>query len=145
MNPCFNILLIFPAILKKCPEVACPPGFEVKPIKTRKSKMMSRFSDSEEDDSEDEPPTKPQFYYIKANYQASYEAVLPISTSARGRDINQEECYRFMCIPIVDTSPDYYTENERPPLSCPDAKCPNGYLIKFQPKKSATSCQQYLN
>lgn len=107
--------------------------------------MMSRFSDSEEDDSEDEPPTKPQFYYIKAKYQASYEAVLPISTSARGRDINQEECYRFMCIPIVDNSPDYATENERSFLSCPDAKCPNGYLIKLQPKKSATSCQRYLN
>ena len=137
------MVFVLPAILKKCPEMACPPGFEVKPIRSRNPKMTSRFADSEEDSSDSqEPPMKPQFYYIKANYQVSYEAVLPISTSARGQDINQEECYRFMCIPVVDNSPDY-AEQEITFLSCPDPKCPNGYMIKLQATKSGRKCDQY--
>lgn len=130
---------VLSAILKKCPEIACPPGFQVKPIKSRKSKMMSRFSDSTEDEDDVDIPTKPQFYYIKANYQASYEAILPISTSAKGRDINEEECYRFLCAPIVEDSPDYF-EGGAP--NCPTARCPNGYTIKLQDTKSKRPCPQ---
>lgn len=135
------MIFVVTAIMKKCPEIACPPGFEVKPIKSRKSKMMSRFSDDTENESDAQIPSKPQFYYIKANYQASYEAILPISTSARGRDINQEECYRFMCVPTVDDSLDY-AGMEVNPLSCPEPKCPNGYMIKLEATKSTRPCPQ---
>ena len=108
---------------------------------------MSRFSDSEkdeEDENYDRPTKKPQLYYIKANYQASYEAILPISATAKGRDINQEECYKFMCIPVVEEpSPENANEITTIVVRCPESKCPNGYKIKMQSTKTAKQCAMY--
>lgn len=100
--------------------------------------MSSRFSDDEEED--DKP--QHQYYYIKAKYTASYEAILPISTSKDHQDINSEECFEFMCIPIVDSSetPDYAQENQTKVIRCPEPKCPRGYMLRLQIQKSTNEC-----
>ncbi|KAL7040824.1 hypothetical protein ACKWTF_000531 [Chironomus riparius] len=128
-------------ITKKCPDPSCPPGFAIKPKKSRKSKMSSRFSDDEEED--DKP--QHQYYYIKAKYTASYEAILPISTSKDQQDINSEECFEFMCIPIVDSAeiPDYAQENQTKIIRCPEPKCPRGYMLRLQIQKSANECAKF--
>lgn len=105
---------------------------------------MSRFSDSGEDDDEDDDKPQHQFYYVKAKYQASYEAILPISTSAKKQNINAEECFEFMCIPIVDEpDPDYSSENEKRIVKCPEPKCPRGYMIRLQLRKDPNECAKY--
>lgn len=76
---------------------------------------------------------------------ASYEAILPISTSANRQDINAEECFEFICVPIVDeTSPDY-AEGDTRVLTrrCPEPKCPKGYMIRLQIQKDAVQCAKY--
>lgn len=135
----------FPAVVKKCPDPVCPPGFIMKPKKSRKSKMMTntRFSDDEDED--DKP--QHQYYYIKAKYQASYEAILPISTSKDRQDINSEECFEFICIPVVDSGeipPEYGQENQTA-IKCLEPKCPRGYMMKLQIQKTGNECAKYVN
>lgn len=101
--------------------------------------MSSRFSDSSEDDDDDKP--QHQYYYIKATYQASYEAILPISTNSKKQDVNSEECFEFMCVPIVDEpDPDYADGHQRTVVRCPEPKCPQGYMIRLQIVKTAAGC-----
>lgn len=81
---------------------------------------------------------------MKQKYVASYEAILPISTSADRQDINSEECLQFICVPIVDeTSPDYAEGDTRVVRRCPEPKCPKGYMIRLQIQKDATHCAKY--
>jgi hypothetical protein len=129
-------------ITKKCPDPQCPPDFQIVEKKAKKARMMSRFSDSDENDDEDDDKPQHQFYYIKAKYQTSYEAILPISTSAKKQNINSEECFEFMCIPIVD-EPDYSNENEERHVRCPEPKCPRGYMIRLQIRKDPKECAKY--
>lgn len=126
------------AITKKCPDPSCPPGFTIKPKKSRKSKMDTRFGPDDEDD--DRP--QHQYYYIKAKYSASYEAILPISTSKDKQDINSEECFEFICLPTVSSeeTPDYAHENKTILTRCPEPICPKRYMIKLQIQKSADEC-----
>lgn len=100
----------------------------------RKSKMNSRF-----DDDDDKPPER-SYYYIKAKYTASYEAVLPISTKGDQQDINKEECIEFVCIPVVDSdeNPDYVDGGAL--IKCPEPKCPTGYMMRLQLIKTANEC-----
>lgn len=127
-------------MVKKCPDPSCPPGFAIKPKTSRKSKMSSRFSDDDDDDASDKP--QHQYYYIKAKYTASYEAILPISTTKDRQDINSEECFEFMCIPIVDSpeSPDYADGNRATLIRCPEPKCPRGYMLRLQIQKATNEC-----
>jgi hypothetical protein len=99
----------------------------------------SRFSD-DEDDASDRP--QHQYYYIKAKYTASYEAILPIATTKDKQDINAEECFEFMCIPIVDSpeAPDYAVENQTKLIRCPEPKCPRGYMLRLQLQKTTNEC-----
>lgn len=96
------------------------------------------MSSGEEDDN-DRP--QHQYYYIKAKYQASYEAILPISTNSKQQDINSEECFEFMCIPVVeDPDPDYVEAPGRTEIRCPEPKCPTGYMTRLQVVKNANEC-----
>lgn len=103
--------------------------------------MSSRFGDDEDED--DKPPVN-SYYYIKAKFTASYEAILPISTKGDTQDVNNEECLEFVCIPVVDSSgesPDYAEGG--PPggaIKCPEPKCPSGYMMKLQLIKTANEC-----
>lgn len=92
-------------------------------------------SSSKEED--DEVPTH-QHYYIKATYSASYEAVLPISTTSKQQDINDEKCLEYMCVPIV-TEPDPDTD-QRIPIKCKEPKCPRGYMLHLEIQKDANQC-----
>jgi hypothetical protein len=95
---------------------------------------------SGEDDDEDDRPQH-QYYYIKAKYQASYEAILPISTNSKQQDINSEECFEFMCVPVVDEpGPDAPEGEERTLVRCPEPKCPRGYMIRLQIQKTGEEC-----
>lgn len=116
-------------ITKKCPVPTCPEGFLVKERKApRKSKMLSsRFANDDDD------PPQQQYYYIKAKYTATYEAMLPISTSKQD-DINSEQCIEFICVPIVHdpTDVDYGDETFNKTTRCSEPKCPPGYIIRLQ-------------
>lgn len=100
--------------------------------------MSSRFSD---DDDDEKPPVN-TYYYIKAKYTASYEAILPISMSGDREDINSEDCIEFMCLPKYETtdSPDYAEMSTERPIRCSEPKCPKGYMMKLQLIKSANEC-----
>lgn len=94
---------------------------------------------SEDDDDDDKP--QHQYYYIKAKYSASYEAILPISTNSKQQDINSEECFEFMCVPIVaEPEPDYSEGSERKLIRCPEPKCPRGFMIRLQIQKNSDEC-----
>lgn len=98
------------------------------------------FIDSDEDDEEDDKPQH-QYYYIKAKYQASYESILPISTNSKQQDINSEECFQFICVPIVaEPDADYSDENARNIVRCPEPKCAQGYMIRLQIQKNSKEC-----
>ena len=131
----------YQAITKKCPEPNCPPGFKVKQKSRRKSKMSSRFGDDEDDDDEDESLPS-SYYYIKAKYSASFEAILPISMLNQ-QGVDNEECIEFVCIPMVEPveQPDY-AEGGFPgiDIKCPEPKCPTGYMMKLQLVKTANEC-----
>jgi hypothetical protein len=129
-----NLKKKYLAITKKCPDPECPPGTRLKPKLKRKSKMSSRFSPDENDYNEDNDKPQHQYYYIKAKYQASYEAILPISKTQDGEDINSEECFEFMCIPIVEETeglPENAEEKPRIIKRCPEPKCPPGYTLNL--------------
>lgn len=97
------------------------------------------FSISSEDEDDDRP--QHQYYYIKAKYTASYEAILPISTNSKQQDVNSEECLEFMCVPVVDdVEPDYAGENARALARCTEPKCPRGYMIRLQIQKDSDQC-----
>lgn len=99
--------------------------------------MSSRFGDDEDED--DKPPWN-SYYYIKAKYTASYEAILPISTKGDTQDVNNEECIEFVCIPLVDSgeSPDYVDGGTI--IKCQEPKCPAGYMMRLQLIKTANEC-----
>jgi hypothetical protein len=97
--------------------------------------MSSRFGDDENED--DKPPVN-SYYYIKAKYTASYEAILPISTKGDTQDVNSEECIEFVCIPLVESGEDPdYAEG---PIKCPEPRCPAGYMMRLQLIKTANEC-----
>jgi hypothetical protein len=98
------------------------------------------------DDDEDDKPQH-QYYYVKQKFVASYEAILPISTSANREDINSEECFEFICVPTVDESStdiDYAEGDPRVHRRCPQPKCPQGYMIRLQIQKDANQCAKYV-
>jgi hypothetical protein len=101
--------------------------------------MSSRFDDDED---ESDKPTVKSYYYIKAKYTASYEAILPISKTGDREDINNEECLEFVCIPLATDStesPDY--AEGKPALKCSEPKCPPGYMTRLlQLIKNANEC-----
>ena len=100
---------------------------------------MRNTINSGEEEEDDRP--QHQYYYIKAKYTASYEAILPISTSSKQQDVNSEECFEFMCVPVVDEpEPDYADGTERRAVRCPEPKCPRGYMIRLQIHKDANEC-----
>lgn len=105
--------------------------------------MMSRFSDSGEEEDNDKP--QHQYYYIKAKYSMSYEAILPISTNSKQQDINSEECFEFMCVPVVaePDEPDFAGGDQRVVTRCPETKCPRGYTIRLQVEKTAAGCDKF--
>jgi len=127
------------AIIKKCPDPVCPPGFRIKQKeKGRGSRMMSRFSSGSDEDEDDKP--QHQYYYIKAKYQASYEAILPISTNSKQQDVNAEECFEFVCLPLVEEGSEDYVDGRVDPKKCPEPKCPRGYMIRLSLVKAANEC-----
>ena len=98
--------------------------------------MSSRFDDGEDD------VEKLKFYYIKAKYTASYEAVLPVSMTGDQDESNMEKCIEFVCLPMVDgedLTPDYGSENTVKPI-CLEPKCPKGYIMKLELMKTANEC-----
>lgn len=91
--------------------------------------------------SEDDDDPQPEFYYIKAKYQASFEAILPISANSKKQGITAEECFEFMCVPIVaEPEPDYADGTKRQLVRCPEPKCPRGYMIRLQIQKNSNEC-----
>lgn len=101
--------------------------------------MSSRFDDG---DDEEKPP-KNTYYYIKAKYTASYEAVLPISMVDGIQEVNSEKCIEFVCLPMVegeDQTPDYGSESTQRPIRCIEPKCPKGYIMKLELMKTANEC-----
>jgi hypothetical protein len=77
---------------------------------------------------------------------ASYEAILPISTSANREDINSEECFEFICVPTIDESGsiDYAEGDPKVVRRCPSPKCPQGYMIRLQIQKDRNQCAKYV-
>lgn len=103
--------------------------------------IITTYYSSEDDD--DRP--QHQYYYVKAKYTASYEAILPISTNSQQQDINSEECFEFMCVPLVDEpDPDYSEEDKRALARCTEPKCPRGYMIRLQIQKDSNQCAKYV-
>lgn len=100
---------------------------------------------SDDDDENDKP--QHQYYYVKQKFVASYEAILPISTSANREDINSEECFEFICVPTIDESGSIdYAEEGDPKIvrRCPTPKCPQGYMIRLQIQKDRNQCAKYV-
>lgn len=108
-----------------------------------KYKINYKFTIRLDDDEDDKP--QHQYYYVKQKFVASYEAILPISTSANREDINSEECFEFICVPTVDESSTDYAEGDaKVHRRCPQPKCPQGYMIRLQIQKDANQCAKYV-